>query len=316
MVRKLLVAAGLLLLAVGPAWALDWLAQRREQVEQMSTDEREELRAKYDKFEALSPDEQDQLRRLHEQLESDPQGDRLRRVLLRYHEWLKTLTPGDRADLLALAPAERVARIKSLKRDQEAQAASLAGGAQLLPKDVQALSRWMEQFGIDHETELLNGVNSARRQEIKALDDPARRKAITLVAWQHWRSGNKLPSVSAAETQRLSDQLSPAPRRALEAQAAGHDRIRMIHDWVQAIARTRFAGGGMKLGTLISPEELTRFFQHDLTQADRDRLVALPRDEMHRELRRLYFQRKRPAETPSTDKKPPADDKHGSPPAK
>ena len=67
----------------------------------MSSDERNDLREKYDKFEALSPDEQDQLRRLHEQLESDPQGDKLRRLLLRYHEWLKTLTPGERADLLA-----------------------------------------------------------------------------------------------------------------------------------------------------------------------------------------------------------------------
>jgi hypothetical protein len=315
MVRKLLAAFGVLLLVAGPLWALDWLAQRREQVEQMSTDERDELREKYDKFEALAPDDQDQLRRLHEQLESDPQGDKLRRLLLRYHEWLKTLTPGERADLLALQPTERVARIKTLKREQEARAASIAGGPELLPRDVQALSRWIEQFGVDHETELLAVLKPARRQEVKALDDAARHKAVTLIAWQHWRTGNKLPTVSAAAVEHLAEQLSPAPRRALEAKSPGQERVGVIHDWVQAIARTRFAGG-LKPGSLISADELTHFFQHDLTQAERDRLLALPRDEMHRELRRLYSQRKHSPETTPGDKKPPADDKKGSSPTK
>ncbi len=296
----------LLLLAAGPVWALDWLAERREQVAQMSADERDELREKYDKFEALSPDEQDQLRRLHEQLESDPQGDKLRRLLLRYHEWLKTLTPGERADLLALPQAERVARIKTLKREQEARAASLAGGPELLPRDIQALSRWIEQFGADHETELLAKVKPARRQEIKATEGAAHRRAVALVAWQHWRTGNKLPTVSAAEVERLAEQLSPAPRRALEAQSPGTERVRMIHDWVQAIARTRYANA-FKSSPSVNAADLAQFMERDLSKAERDRLMALPQEEMRRELRRLYSLRKHSSEPPPTEKKAPAD---------
>jgi len=304
--RETLVATFLALGLLAPrsAHAIDALAERRQQIEAMSADEKESLRDKFAKFEALSPEEQEQLRRLHEQLDSDPQGDKLRRTMVRYHEWLKTLSPSDRADLLALPPADRLARVKTLKHDQEARAATLAGGAHLIGKDIIALSRWMEQFATDHETELLK--SAARRQDLKNLDPAARRKAVTLIAWQHWRTGNKLPIVSDAEIARLAEQLSPEARAALEGQAAKADRLRMIRDWVQAISRARLAAGlSGKQGPLVSAEELSRFFQNDLTQADRDRLMELPRDEMHRELRKLYLQRKHPPDpAPSSDKKP------------
>ena len=99
------------------ARAIDALAERRQQIESLSADQKEELRVKFAKFEALSSDEQEQLRRLHEQLDSDPQGNQLRRTLARYHEWLKSLSPSDRADLLVLPPTERLAH-------QDAQARS------------------------------------------------------------------------------------------------------------------------------------------------------------------------------------------------
>ena len=298
-----LIALGLVLLIAGPVWALDYLAERREQVEQMSGEERDDLREKYLKFEALPPADQDQLRRLHEQLESDPQGDRLRRILLRYHEWLKTLTPGERADLLSLAPTERVTRIKAIKREQEARAASLAGGPQLLPRR-RCAGRAVWRRSAERITA---GVKPARRQEINGLEGAARHKALGLVAWAHWRTGNKLPVVSPTEVQRLIDQLSPAPRRALEAPSAGPDRVKIIHDWVQAIGRARFNNGG-KGGSQISATDLANFMDHDMSQAERDRLMAMPQDEMKRELRRLYQQHKRATDARASDQE--ADTRH------
>ncbi len=304
--RNVLTLIGLFcaLLEARSAHAIDALAERRQQVQSMSADEREELRAKFAKFEALSPDEQEQLRRLHEQLDSDPQGNQLRRTLARYHEWLKSLSPSDRADLLALPPTERLARIKTLKHDQEARAASLAGGARLVGRDVSALSHWMDQFAIDHESELLK--SAPRRQEIKNLDSVARHKALVLLAWQHWRTGNKLPLITDAEITRLAEQLSPEPRRALEGQAIQAGRVQMIHEWAQAITRARFAAGLTGKGNaLVSADDLSRFFQNELSQAERDRLMELPRDEMHRELRKLYLQHKHVPDAPA--KKPPGE---------
>ena len=40
----------------GPLWAMDWLAERRQQVEQMTPAEKEELNEKYEKFLALPPE--------------------------------------------------------------------------------------------------------------------------------------------------------------------------------------------------------------------------------------------------------------------
>lgn len=307
--RNVQTLIGLLfvLLVARSARAIDALAERRHEVESLSADEREELRAKFAKFEALSPDEQEQLRRLHEQLDSDPQGNQLRRTMARYHEWLKSLSPSDRADLLALPPAEQLARIKTLKHDQEARAASLAGGAHLVGRDVTALSHWVDQFATDHETELLK--SAPRRKDIRNLDSAARHKALVLLAWQHWRTGNLLPLITDAEITRLAEQLSPEARRALEGQTNQENRVQMIREWAQAISRARLAAGlAGKGGVLVSADDLSRFFQNDLTQAERDRLMELPRDEMHRELRKLYLQRKHLPDVPALPaKKPPGE---------
>ena len=167
----------------------------------------------------------------------------------------------------------------------------------------------MEQFAVDHETELLR--TAPRRQDPKNLDDTAKRKAVTLIAWQHRRTGNKLPIIADAEITRLAEQLSPEARVVLEGQATRPDRVRMIHDWVQAITRARLAAGlTAKGGAPVSADDLSRFFQNDLTQAERDRLMELPRDEMHRELRKLYLQRKHlPDAPPSSDKKSSGENK-------
>jgi len=299
--------AGLLLglLATSPLWAMDWLAERQQEVERMTPAEKEDLNEKCQKFAALSTDQQDQLRQLHQQLEIDPNGERLRRVMQRYYDWLKTLTPGERADLLSLPLADRTAKIKTLKQDQEAWAAKLSGGSHLTLHDVQVLSDWVKKYSAAHEAELAKdipprrhgpgfgqGPNSGGSQPFPVMDQAAHDRMVLNSAWRHW-SGDKLPTVSQTEIDDLANQLSTKPRGELESQHTLHDKAEIVHKWLQAIGRTRFSSGFGKQGGNVNRKELAKFFEH-LPKDEQDKLIRITdKEEQNRELRKLYFQYRR-----------------------
>ncbi len=275
---------------------------RREWLRSLAAADKEDLNQKFDKFLSLSADEQGRLRRLDAELAADPHSDRLRRVLGRYYEWLKTLSAAERADLLALGSLDRVAKIKSLTHEQEARLTTLAGGFHLMPADVQVLHRWIEELAVKHQDELLKDLPEKRQQEIKAMDDAKRRQTLALMAWRRSRPGSsgaglngpgpnivaKPIDLSVAEVQHLMDQLSPAARAVLESQPSPEQRVQTIRSWIQAVARVRFGGQG-RYGQTVSQDELDAIFKQQ-SAAEKDRLAALPHDELNRELRRLYFQ--------------------------
>jgi hypothetical protein len=60
---------------------LETPSQRRDALEKMTPQEKEDLRTRFDKFNALSPDEQQRLRRFEEQLNADPSRDRFLRIM-------------------------------------------------------------------------------------------------------------------------------------------------------------------------------------------------------------------------------------------
>ncbi|HEX4000735.1 MAG TPA: hypothetical protein VHX65_19460 [Pirellulales bacterium] len=329
--REMVAAILLGFVATGTVWAMDWLAERRQEVERMTPAEKEDLNEKYQRFLALPADEQEQLRLLHQQLEVDRNGDRLRRVMQRYYDWLKTLQPGERADLLSLPPTERLAKIKTLKQDQEAWAAKLSGGSHLTLHDVQVLSDWVKKYAAAHEVELTKDMPQRHHgQSFPVLDEESHERMVQFSAWRHW-SAEKTPAVSADEIEHLMGQLSTKPREALEAQPMLHDKADIVHQWLQAIARTRFAGGFGKQGPNVSRKDLARFFEH-LPKDQQDELSQLSEEARHRELRKRFLQYRRstgfstggdrephfnhpggpwPADSPERDHEPPT---HKGPP--
>ncbi len=308
--REAFAAILFALVATSPLWAASWLAERQQAVEKMSPAERQDLNDEYKKFLALSTDQQDQLRTLNRNLENDPQGERLRGLMHRYYDWLKTLRPDERADLLSLPLAERPARIKSLKQRQEAFAAKLPAGSHLTPQDVQVLSDWVKTYAAAHEAELLKEFPSPRHGEFPGNDKfggndkfPGNEKAPRdrprqFTAWRPWL-GPKLPSVSKEEIDDLAHQLSPEPRKVIESRPTLPDKIELIHEWLQAIWRQRAGGGGFgRHGRNVGSKELARFFENDLSKEEQDKLSHITdKDEQHRELQRLFLQHRRAGES-------------------
>jgi len=298
------VAAILLGLTIAaPLYAMDWLAERRQQVEQLTPAEKEELNEKYEKFLALPTDEQEQLRVLHQKLDTDPQGDKLRGVMHRYYDWLKTLPPGERADLLSQPETDRLLTIKKIKQHQEALAVKLPDGSHLAIADIQVLSDWVKKYAATHEADLAKELPPPRHGDFHGNDKGPHDRPGQFSAWRPWL-GAKLPSVSEEEIEDLAHQLTSTPRKAIEGKPTLADKTVIIHEWVQAIWRQRSAGGrfGGGPGRNVSAKELARFFEHDLSKEKQDELSRITeKEEQHRELRKLYFQQHRRPTEPSAN---------------
>ena len=69
-------------------------ASRRQRVENMSLDEKEQLLRSEDRFATLDAGGASSvMRRLHEDLQNDPDAEQLRAIMHDYCEWLKPLSP-------------------------------------------------------------------------------------------------------------------------------------------------------------------------------------------------------------------------------
>ena len=293
-IRFVVLLTAVCCLLAATTFAQDDLGARREQIVSLPLSDQQQLLRNQERFNELGVDEQERLRKLHEDLSHDANAARLRAVLERYHEWLKTLSPEQRAELAELGTDERVVRIGQLmareREEHERRKNRFAGEGPPLPReDVQAISRWFGELAWQHREELLADMPSQRREQIEKLDEPAQRRSLTFAAFSRWRNG-PLP-VKDEDLDRLMKELTPGTRERL-AQADGHQRRRVLKDLLRQTVMSRMGSPSMRRSwAMVSNEELERFFQHDLPEGERQRLMRLSREQMRDELRTLYLER-------------------------
>lgn len=270
------------------------LQAREQRLLAMTPEQQSRLYHNLERLASLPAAEQEKLRALADALETDPQGEHLRQVLVRYHEWLKKLSPGQRAELLELPMEQRVAKIKDLRAEQTRKIQQeSAGGEPLTASDLSHIFRWLEDYAWKHREILLRDAPPEARRHIEQVTEGKRHRAALWLLTQRWRLGraSTLPPFSEEEIAALADKLSPDARQRLNnATGIGAQRL-LIHRWAQAAIRHRMETTGISrpLSPLVQ-HELEHFFQHDLTQEQRDQLTALPPEKMQMELRKLYFQ--------------------------
>jgi hypothetical protein len=278
---------------------LETPSQRRETLEKMTPQEKEDLRTRFDKFNALSPDEQQRLRRFEEQLNADASRDRLRRIMTQFHEWLKSLSPIERSELLALASAPRIDQIRSLQHAQEAKLGAQGGGPKLSKHDVDVLHDWEADFANNHRKELIADLppqwsTPEWQKRFGSTFAPESPRMVLLNARNHWRNGmvgeGKKISVSDSELQQLMTKLSPDAAKILEPQTTPQ-RIKTIGGWIVIFSRARLFNRQPGEGPpQVSQDELNRFFE-GLPANEKDKLLALPNDDdFNRALRWKYYQ--------------------------
>lgn len=277
-----LVLLGVCLLAAGDPTAEDWAA-RRAWIESLEPQQREQLRQRYERFQRLPVRRQEDLRSLHAALEQADDGDQLREVATRYHQWLATLTAAERATLLSLPAEQRVAKIRQIQAKQEEERLRSLLASPLSREDAAAIRGWLDRMLATHEQELVAGMPEPMRQRFESIDsDPRRRKQVLLAAALGAFQARPLQPTSA-EMRGLLKELSADVREEISRQPAGRQRD-LLRRWIALAAFGRVA-------PQVAAEDLQDFFM-TLPAEEQARLALKPRDQLQEELRRLYFRQK------------------------
>lgn len=311
--------------------AAELLAERRAQVESLAPIEKEELLEHFKRFEGLKSSERARLRQLNHQIEAADDGPKLRGVMLRYYDWLKMLPPGQQAELADMPATKRVARIKKLLEEQAKKIPGRPAGGDVArreqrrggfpvdslrvsswlgPADLDAMVKWFEAYAGKERARFLKEIPESKRQEWEQLAggaDPVRPNEILATMWLWWQLNRpgRMP-LSEEDLADLRSKLSPEARQRLESRPADV-QWRMISGIIPLYMLRQSAAKGGSRGQIASEEELAEFFEKELSPQQRDRLLSLPGEQVHRELWRTYVRWKlgKLASRPGYRKGPP-----------
>ncbi len=275
----------------------------RRRIEKMSPAQKERLRRLHERFLSFEPAERQRIRELHRRLHREEDASQLRRVLDGYCQWLKSLPPYRRAELLEMEPQKRIERIKEIRKEQ---------AKRLKPEDMEGILRWMRQYAAKYETRILERILEAipeSRRERMAKFSPAMRQRVAMwsVMWK-WgpkpRSGD-FPPRTDEDLATLRSNLSQDARTRL-AQKPSSEQWQIVASWARDAVRHYFSSRGSEGSSLSADleQELDYFFEHELSDERQDYLLSLPSDEMQRALRRMYLMQFRPPGPPRGPRRP------------
>ena len=266
-------------------------------ISQLSDNEKSELAVNQQRFNRLDQTEQARLRKLTEEVSAAEDREKLQKTLVAYHQWLTELSPGAQADLAGLPQTERVTEIKKLIAEQQHRRQR-----ELSAADQEVLLTFLSQYLSQHRDRLLANVPESRRNELNQWlekSDPRQRAGMLLMMFlQRRRSSDRasqpLP-LNDESLQKLVEQLSPAARQQWNEMKTPDERQRLLQSWAAHAVRQRMIERTSKRDAReISQAELEDYFANELSTEQRAQLLAMPTEEMDRELRRLMLEGDKP----------------------
>jgi len=301
MVWVVCLAVGLFILwgaySVGAKETLD---ERRDRIEKLDATRKAELERAREQFAALDPAERRRLHELHTKIESHPRPDALRDVMTQYCDWTKSLSVNDRDQLRALEPAERIEKIKELRRKQaEAKKSGRFGmrGSQwrdrfkeTIVRERDGLIRWIDAYMGQRRPAagLIDDLPEPQREQLsqaweKLGNDPTARRKLFARVWVRWQLANPTKGFPLDDEAlaKLRSELSSQTNQWLEPMAPDHQR--------------RFLAGLISAFLFIhNLDELSEYLEKELTGEQRDWITSLPAEQMRQELWRVYIRSKFP----------------------
>jgi hypothetical protein len=260
----------------------DDLRQRQQRIEELSAKEKQDLQRREQRFRSLSEAEQQRLREFNLSIENAPDSELLQAVMVRYHDWLNGLRPGQRADLLDLPPDQRVARIREILDTEAAQRFNRFAAAQLEVEDRRTIHDWLWNLARNHEEEVLPRLPEDYRSRIESPAADAKRRTFQIwvglrfIPPQNW----DFPAEVIAE---LHEELSPKAAEALDRERDPRKRVQLVGNWARA-AILSMRGWQPS----VPQEQLLEFFNTHVSSEDRARLESLPAEQLRTELEQRY----------------------------
>ena len=266
------------------------IAARRFRIEAMSSREKEELLRLVNRFAFLASKERERLGELHSAMQNAPDAAQLRAVMYAYCSWLRGLSSYRRAELAEMPEAERLVWVKSRR---ESERRRRQDNQRLEGRDLLALLKWTADCASRHEKSFLASLPEKPRQWLAQSNKQTRRMAFW-VMWQRGQLGErgKTNILTDDDLARLRASLSPSTRKRLEALPIS-EQWRQVALWIHQAARHPNVAPDRFLPK-TTDQRVSDFFENELSDEDRERLMNMPPEEMLRELHRLFFMRMGP----------------------
>jgi len=251
-------------------------ADKRETwLETLAVDERVTLRAKFNRFRSMSEEQQGRLRKLHQQIESAPDAVELQQIMLEYQQWLNGLPPSEQFELRERPLEERVRRVVR-KVERESGDKSL----ELSPDELQKLFQ-----AVKPRLEGLKG------RALENLSHRERNEFGPASGWRGlWRFLRRNPP-EVLELNRAIREALPVEKREQFEQLTPPEQWQRFFGWMRRADRLKDAerrSGDWRRRARVSEQELEEFFVEEVDAATKEKLLAMPRDKMQQQLRRMY----------------------------
>jgi hypothetical protein len=259
-------------------------SERIARIANLSPQQKEELAQKKKRFDDLPTDEKERLRQLQQELAVRSDADQLVAVMQQYHEWLKTLSTNQLADLRNLPDDKRVEHIKSLvekQRKEQEQKTWRRLAEQASPEDLETIFNWLGQFVQKHRDALIRAFPGDFGKRLAAIEDKDRQTLILIhLMLSSQRFGPGIVRPGEKDVQELYAKLSGEAKKFFDSTTDFPRRIQLISIWSRAALWS-------KAFPNVTSEQLANFFDK-LPAPERDRLEAMPQVERDSELRWMY----------------------------
>lgn len=256
--------------------------KRRAWIESLDDDEKTTLRGKFNRYRDLSGKRQDAIRSLHSNIASDGNQDQLVKTMYVYQQWLNELEPGEQYQLRLEAPEDRV-----VEAAREIRRSAYDLRFKLSDEQLRELFKQVFTFLASVRKEIRSGLDPELKQmapedklEAFMLSRPELiRRAVQRMTKD---SPGRFRELTETITNALPDDVSKAfqelnPRQQMEKFRAWQWQLRT------QVEKERRPGQPGNWGLPLE-EELEHFFVDELEPDQKERLLALPRDQMHQQL--------------------------------
>jgi anti-sigma factor RsiW len=249
---------------------------RRQWVERLSADQKEELAGRLERFESLPAPEQRKLRDLEQQIADAKDSVVLLKTLDAYGEWLGVRSQATQADLRGRDPVDRIDRVRAIVMRGDR-----LSGRKLSAEEEQALREALAKFTDDHREELVKEIpreggpreNGGPARDSSWWRRPENRPAANmLIAWRAISDDRFRDELH----KQLTGALSPANREYFDGLTTT-GQMQQMAQWVRAATNLK-----------IDPEAMEHFFLEKLSADQREVLMNLPQPEMQNRLERWY----------------------------
>lgn len=260
--------------------------RREDWLESLLPAEQVTLRAKFNRFRDLPTQQQTELRDLHQQIEASADREQLLRTMYRYQQWLNELAPSEQFEVRETPDSDRARRIA-----REMERAAFEQEFKLTPEQLEKLSKHV----LPHIMKVVRQRQKAFKQNIsrspshvrmyyESLSKQEQAQRVFLSALRD--SPDRMDAFNEVIVEALPPEMQPAFEKLLP-----EDKGPIVMGWLMQARRQAMAGRhSSKDGRHgdVSEQELSDFFVK-LDPAEKERLLALPRDKMQQQLKSLYL---------------------------